>query len=159
MKIDIVTVGKVKEAFYREAIDEFLKRLSKYVKVQCIEVPDEKTPDGASLTMEEQIKQKEGERILKHLKEDAYVITLEIKGKQLDSVSFSQKLETLAIQGKSHIQFVIGGSLGLHQGVMNRSDYALSFSNMTFPHQLMKVVLLEQIYRAYRIISGEPYHK
>lgn len=159
MKIDIVAVGKVKEKFYRDAVDEFAKRLSKYVKLQCIEVPDEKTPDGASAALEEQIKAKEGERILKHLKDDAFVITLEIAGKKLDSVSFSEKLESLALQGKSHIQFVIGGSLGLHNSVTKRSDFALSFSDMTFPHQLMRVVLLEQIYRGYRIISGEPYHK
>lgn len=159
MKIDIVAVGKVKEKFYRDAIEEFLKRLSKYAKVQCIEVVDEKTPDGASTALEEQIKQKEAERIFKHLKEDAYVITLEINGKRLNSVGFSKKIEELAITGKSHIQFVIGGSLGLHNFVLKRSDYALSFSDMTFPHQLMRVILLEQIYRAYRIISGEPYHK
>lgn len=159
MKIDIIAVGKVKEKFYRDAIDEFSKRLSKYVKLQFIEVADEKTPDGASFAVEEQIKAKEGERILKFLKEDAYVITLEIDGKKMDSVSFSKKLEELAIQGKSHIQFVIGGSLGLHQSITKRSDYALSFSDMTFPHQLMRVILLEQIYRGYRIIAGEPYHK
>lgn len=159
MKIDIVAVGKVKEKFYRDAIEEFLKRLSKYAKVQCIEVADEKTPDGASATLEEQIKQKEAERILKYLKEDAYIFTLEIDGKSLSSEAFSNKIEELAVASKSHIQFVIGGSLGLHRLVLNRSNFALSFSDMTFPHQLMRVILLEQIYRAYRIISGEPYHK
>ena len=159
MKIDIVTVGKVKEKFYRDAIDEFLKRLSKYAKVQCIEVPDEKTPDGASEMLIEQIKQKEAERILKHLKDDSFVITLEIQGKKFSSEMFADKIDSLAIQGKSHLQFVIGGSLGLHNLVMKRSDLAISFSDMTFPHQLMRVILLEQIYRAYRIITGEPYHK
>ncbi len=159
MKIDIIAVGKVKEKFYREALEEFFKRLSKYAKIQCMEVTDEKTPDGASLAIEEQIKQKEGERILKCLKEDAYIITLEVDGKKLDSIAFSRKLEALAIQGKSHIQFIIGGSLGLHSSVTAKSDYALSFSDMTFPHQLMRVILSEQLYRAYRIISGEPYHK
>lgn len=159
MKIDIVAVGKVKEKFYRDAIDEFLKRLSKYAKVQCIEVSDEKTPDNASQVLIDQIKLKEAERIIKHLKEDSFVITLEILGKKFDSEAFAEKLNTLAIQGKSHIQFVIGGSLGLHTLVLNRSNMALSFSDMTFPHQLMRVILLEQVYRAYRIISGEPYHK
>lgn len=159
MKIDIVAVGKVKEKFYRDAIDEFLKRLSKYAKVQCIEVADEKTPDNASHVLIDQIKLKEAERIIKHLKEDSFVITLEILGKKFDSEAFAEKLNTLAIQGKSHIQFVIGGSLGLHTLVLNRSDMSLSFSDMTFPHQLMRVILLEQVYRAYRIISGEPYHK
>lgn len=159
MKIDIVAVGKVKEKFYRDAIDEFLKRLSKYAKVQCIEVTDEKTPDNASQVLIDQIKLKEAVRIIKHLKEDSFVITLEILGKKFDSEAFAEKLNTLAIQGKSHIQFVIGGSLGLHTLVLNRSDMSLSFSDMTFPHQLMRVILLEQVYRAYRIISGEPYHK
>ena len=159
MKIDIIAVGKVKEKFYRDAIDEFLKRLSKYAKVQCIEVVDEKTPDHASDIAMDQIKQKEAERILKNMKEDSFVITLEILGKKFTSERFADKIDSLGIQGKSHIQFVIGGSLGLHDLVTKRSDLAISFSDMTFPHQLMRVILLEQIYRAYRIISGEPYHK
>ena len=159
MKIDIISVGKVKEKFYRDAIDEFAKRLSKYCKLQIIEVVDEKTPDGASEALEEQIKNKEAERILKNIKEDAYVITLEIHGKKYDSVAFAEYIDNLGIRGKSHIQFVIGGSLGLHTSVSERSDAKLSFSDMTFPHQLMRVILLEQIYRGFRIIAGEPYHK
>lgn len=159
MKIDIVAVGKVKEKFYRDAIDEFAKRLGKYCKLQIIEVADEKTPDGAGEAVEEQIKAKEAERILKQIKEDAFVFTLEIAGKKYDSVGFSEKIQQLGIQGKSHIQFVIGGSLGLHKSVSNRSDAKISFSDMTFPHQLMRVILLEQIYRGFRIVSGEPYHK
>ncbi len=159
MKIDIIAVGKVKESFYREAIEEFSKRLSKYCKLQVIEVADEKTPEGASEALEEQIKAKEGERILKNIKEEAFVFTLEILGKKYDSLSFANRLNHLGIQGKSHIQFIIGGSLGLHSGVSARSDAKISFSDMTFPHQLMRVILLEQIYRSYRIISGEPYHK
>ena len=159
MKISIVCVGKVKEKFYRDAISEYEKRLSRYCKFQIIEVADEKTPDKASAIEEEQIKEKEADRILSHIKEDAFVITLEIMGKKLDSVSFANLLEQKAVHGISHIQFVIGGSLGLHQKVSQRSDYKLSFSDMTFPHQLMRVILAEQIYRAYRIISGEPYHK
>ncbi|MCD7738833.1 MAG: 23S rRNA (pseudouridine(1915)-N(3))-methyltransferase RlmH [Lachnospiraceae bacterium] len=159
MKIDIVAVGKVKESFYREAIAEFEKRLGKYCTLRIIEVADEKTPEGASFALEEQIRAKEGERILKNLRDEAYVITLEIQGKKLNSVSFSQRLEQLGIQGKSHIQFVVGGSLGLDKRVSQRADLKLSFSDMTFPHQLMRVILLEQIYRAYRIMNGEPYHK
>ena len=159
MRITIVCVGKVKEAFYRDAISEFSKRLSKYCKLEIIEVADEKTPDGASPVQEEQIKEKEAERILGKIKEDAYVCTLEIAGKKLSSEQFAELIEKSAVAGKSHFVFVIGGSLGLHEKVLKRSDYALSFSDMTFPHQLMRVILCEQIYRAFRIINGEPYHK
>ena len=159
MKIDIIAVGKVKEKFYRDAIEEFSKRLSKYCKLQVIEVADEKTPDGAGEAMEEQIKVKEAERILKHVKDDAYVFTLEILGKKYDSVEFANCIHHLGVQGKSHIQFIIGGSLGLHSSVSKRSDAKISFSDMTFPHQLMRVILLEQVYRGFRIIAGEPYHK
>ena len=159
MKITLITVGKIKEKYLRDAIAEYSKRLSKYCKLEILEVADEKTPDHASEIVEEGIRQKEGERILKLLKEDAYVVTLEIGGRMLDSVEFSEKIETLGIQGRSHICFIIGGSLGLGQKVRERSDYKLSFSKMTFPHQLMRVILLEQIYRSYRIMSNEPYHK
>lgn len=159
MKIDIIAVGKVKEKFYRDAIDEFAKRLSKYCKLQIIEVADEKTPEGAGEALEEQIKAKEAQRILKNIKEDAFVFTLEIAGKKYDSEGFAQRINTLGIQGKSHIQFIIGGSLGLHSSVSARSDAKISFSDMTFPHQLMRVILLEQVYRGFRIIAGEPYHK
>lgn len=159
MKITIVTVGKIKEKYLRDAIGEYSKRLSKYCKLEIVEVADEKTPDNASETMEKIIRDKEAERILKYVREDAYVITLEIGGKMLDSVEFSRKLENLGIQGKSHILFIIGGSIGLGEAVLKRSDFPLSFSKMTFPHQLMRVILLEQIYRGYRIMAGEPYHK
>ena len=159
MKITIITVGKVKESYFRGAIEEYSKRLSKYCKLDIAEVADEKTPDKASETEEAQIKAKEAERIMKHIRDDAYVIALAIEGKQLDSVELADKIESLGVQGKSHIQFVIGGSLGLHSSVLSRADYKLSFSKMTFPHQLMRVILLEQIYRAYRIINREPYHK
>ncbi len=159
MRITIITVGKIKEKFYKDAIAEYAKRLSRYVKLEIVEVDDEKTPDKASAAEELLIKEKEAERILKYIKEDAYVITLEIAGKMFSSEELAEKLEKLAVQGISHIQFVIGGSLGLHEKVCKRADLALSFSKMTFPHQLMRVVLLEQIYRGYRIISGEPYHK
>ena len=159
MKITIITVGKIKEKYLRDAIAEYSKRLSRYCKLEVIEVADEKTPDQASETMEEQIRSKEGERILKYIRDDMYVITLEIGGKMLSSEEFAKKIETLGVQGQSSIAFVIGGSIGLGKDVLKRSDYALSFSKMTFPHQLMRVILLEQVYRSYRIQNGEPYHK
>ena len=159
MKITIITVGKIKEKYLKDAIAEYSKRLSRYCKLEILEVADEKTPDGASEIVEENIREKEGERILKLIKEDAYVITLEISGKMLTSEELADRIETLGIQGKSPLVFVIGGSIGLGREVLRRSDYALSFSKMTFPHQLMRVTLLEQIYRSYRIINGEPYHK
>ncbi len=159
MKITIITVGKIKEKYLRDAIAEYSKRLSRYCKLEIIEVADEKTPDQASETLEEQIRSKEGERILKYIRDDMYVITLEIGGKMLSSEEFAKKIETLGVQGQSSIAFVIGGSIGLGKEVLKRSDYALSFSKMTFPHQLMRVILLEQVYRGYRIMNGEPYHK
>lgn len=159
MKITIITVGKLKEKYLKDAISEYSKRLSRYCKLEVIEVADEKTPDQAGEGMETMIREKEAERILKYIREDAYVVALEIKGKQLTSEELAEKIDRLGVQGKSHIQFVIGGSIGLGGTVLNRSDYALSFSRMTFPHQLMRVILLEQIYRSYRIINGEPYHK
>lgn len=159
MKISIVCVGKIKESFYRQAIDEYAKRLSKYCKLEIIEVADEKTPDKASEALESQIKEKEADRILEKIKEDAYVFTLEIKGKRYTSEGFTDCIQKTTVQGKSHLAFVIGGSLGLHEKVLKRSNQAISFSDMTFPHQLMRVILTEQIYRAFRIINGEPYHK
>lgn len=159
MKITLITVGKIKEKYLKDAIAEYSKRLSKYCKLEIIEVADEKTPDQASENVEQQIRKKEGERILRYVKEDAYVITLEIGGTMLDSVAFAKKIETLGVQGKSYIIFIIGGSIGLGEDVLKRSDYGLSFSKMTFPHQLMRVILLEQVYRSYRIIEGAPYHK
>ena len=159
MKITLITVGKIKEKYLKDAIAEYSKRLSRYCKLEIIEVADEKTPDNASETVADGIRDKEGERILKYVKDDAYVVTLEIKGKLLTSEELAEKIDKLGIQGTSHIIFIIGGSIGLGKEVLKRSDYALSFSKMTFPHQLMRVILLEQIYRSYRIISHEPYHK
>ena len=159
MKITLITVGKIKEKYLKDAIAEYSKRLSRYCKLEIIEVADEKTPDQASETVEEGIRTKEGERILKHIKDDMYVVTLEISGKMLSSEELAEKINSLGLAGKSSIAFVIGGSIGLGKEVMSRSDYALSFSKMTFPHQLMRVILLEQVYRSYRIINGEPYHK
>ena len=159
MKISVIKVGKIKEKYLRAAIAEYSNRLSRYCRLEIIEVADERTPDQASEAVEENIRTKEGERLLKYVRDDMYVITLEIGGKMLTSEQFAEKIETLGIQGKSSIAFVIGGSIGLGREVLKRSDYALSFSKMTFPHQLMRVVLLEQVYRGYRIINGEPYHK
>lgn len=159
MRITLITVGKIKEKYLRDAIAEYSKRLSRYCKLEIVEVADEKTPDQASEAAEENIRNKEGERILKHIRDDMYVITLEIGGKMLSSEEFADKINFLGVQGKSSIAFVIGGSIGLGKEVLRRSDYALSFSKMTFPHQLMRVILLEQVYRGYRIINGEPYHK
>lgn len=159
MKITLITVGKIKEKYLEQAIAEYSKRLSRYCKLEIIQVADEKTPDGASPLVEEQIKEKEGQRILSHIKDGMYVIALAIQGNMLTSEELAQKVDTLGISGVSHTAFVIGGSLGLSEQVLKRADYQLSFSKMTFPHQLMRVILLEQIYRSYRIISGAPYHK
>ena len=154
MKITCLTVGKVKEKFYIQAIAEFVKRLGKYVKLEIKEVPDEKTPDKAGEKLEEQIKNMEGMRLLKHIRDTDYVIALAIEGEMPDSVQLAGRIEQLGVGGISHIVFVIGGSLGLGSEVLRRADYKLSFSRMTFPHQLMRVILLEQIYRSYRIING-----
>lgn len=159
MKISVLCVGKIKEKFYSDAIAEYLKRLSRYAQVEIKELADEKTPDGASEAVELEIKQKEGQRILSKWDENAYTFILAIKGKGYTSEEFASKIEEVTLYGKSHIQFVIGGSLGLSDEVTKKGDALLSFSKMTFPHQLMRVVLLEQVYRAFRIIKNEPYHK
>lgn len=159
MKITVLSVGKIKEKYFAMAIDEYSKRLSRYCKLEVLEVADEKTPENASEKQEQQIKEKEGERLKKYLKEGAYIFALAIEGKQMSSLEFAEKMEKLGVDGVSHIIFVIGGSLGLDRGVLKQADELISFSKMTFPHQLMRVVLLEQVYRSYRIINGEPYHK
>ena len=159
LSIHILCVGKIKEKFYKDAISEYEKRLSRYCKLEFLEVADEKTPDGASEALEEQIKEKEARRLLEKIREDAFVCTLEIEGKRLTSEGFARWMEGLTVRGTSHIVFVIGGSLGLHASLRRRADMALSFSDMTFPHQLMRVILVEQIYRGFRIMHGEPYHK
>ncbi len=159
MNITLYTVGKIKESFYREAIAEYTKRLSRYVKLRIVEVADEKTPDHAGPALEAQIKKKEGNRLLAQIKDSTYLIALAIDGKKMDSLGFAKTLGELGLYGKSEVGFVIGGSLGLSPAVLSRADLRLSFSEMTFPHQLMRVILLEQIYRGYRILSNEPYHK
>ena len=158
MNINIVVVGSIKEKFYRDAIDEYAKRLSRYTKLSITEVKDEKTPANASASEEDKIKQTEAERILSKLNNN-YVVALAIDGKKYTSESFAKRMENYDILSKGNLTFVIGGSLGLHESVLKRADERLSFSDMTFPHQLMRVILLEQIYRAYRIRNNEPYHK
>lgn len=157
MNITIVTVGKIKEKYLKQGIDEYLKRLSAYAKVDIIELPDEKTPETLSAVEMQQIKEKEGERILGKISADAHVIALAIEGKMKSSEELADTLDKLATYGKSKVVFVIGGSLGLSSSVMQRADEALSFSKMTFPHQLMRLILMEQVYRAFRINRGEPY--
>ena len=159
MQIDILCVGKIKEAFYRDAVEEYKKRLSRYCRINVIEVQDEKTPETAGMEEIRQIKEKEGNRLLSKLSDNAYVIALAIEGRSFTSEGLASELERLAINGTSHIQMIIGGSLGLSPEVLSRADLLLSFSKMTFPHQLMRVILIEQIYRSYRIIRKEPYHK
>lgn len=159
MKITLITVGKIKEKYFTDAVKEYAKRLSRYCKLEILELPDEKTPDNASAAEELQIKAKEGERILKSVKEGSYLFALAIEGEKLNSQGFANAINLLGIDGVSHLNFVIGGSLGLDERVLKRADSLLSFSDMTFPHQLMRVILLEQIYRGYRIIQNEPYHK
>lgn len=157
--IDILCVGKIKEKFYEDAVKEYLKRLSRYAKVSIFEVKDEKTSEGASENEDAMVMKKEGERLLKYIDENAYLITLCIEGKQMSSEGLAETLTNLENTGNSHIQIVIGGSLGIDEQIKARSNLRLSFSKMTFPHQLMRVILLEQIYRAYRIKNNEPYHK
>ena len=159
MNISIITVGKLKEKYIREAVAEYATRLTKYCKLDIIEVPDEKAPENLSPAQELIIKEKEGQAILRHVKDDAYVIALAIQGKMLSSEKLADLINDLGIRGRSNVAFIIGGSLGLSDEVLRRADYQLSFSPMTFPHQLMRVILLEQVYRGFRIIRGEPYHK
>ncbi len=159
MKITILCVGKIKKKFLTEAVNDYKTRLSSQATVDIIEVADEKTPDGASAATEEKIREKEGKRLLEKMPKDAYKIALAIDGKKLSSEHFSEKIDNLMISGVSHIVFIIGGSIGLSPEVLQTADMKLSFSDMTFPHQLMRVILLEQVYRAYKIIKNEPYHK
>ena len=159
MKITILAVGKIKEKYFADAVAEYKKRLSRYCKLEIIEVADEKTPDHASTQEEELIRRKEGERLKKYIKDGAYVISLAIQGKQFSSEEFSKKIHALGLHRESHIIFIIGGSIGLASDILKESKELISFSKMTFPHQLMRVILLEQIYRGFRIMNGEPYHK
>ncbi|WP_417638773.1 23S rRNA (pseudouridine(1915)-N(3))-methyltransferase RlmH [Enterococcus faecalis] len=159
MKIKLVTVGKLKEKYLIQGINEYLKRLNSYAKMEIIEVPDEKAPEKLSDAEMLQVKEKEGQRILGKINDNEYVFVLAINGKQLSSEEFSKEIEQLGISGKSNLTFVIGGSLGLSDSVLQRSNQQISFSSLTYPHQLMRLVLVEQIYRGFRIMKGEPYHK
>ncbi len=159
MKISVIAVGKLKESYFSEAAAEYEKRLGRYAKMEMITVADEKTPEGASEAEEAQIKEKEGKRILAHIREGAYVIALAVEGKMMDSETLAAEIADLCLRGQSDICFIIGGSLGLSEEVKSRADELLSFSRFTFPHQLMRVILLEQIYRCFKINAGEPYHK
>ncbi|MCY8611959.1 23S rRNA (pseudouridine(1915)-N(3))-methyltransferase RlmH [Bacillus haynesii] len=159
MNISIVAIGKLKEKYLKQGIDEYIKRLSAYAKVDIIELPDEKAPENLSDQDAKIVKDKEGERILSKISPDAHVIALAIEGKMKSSEELADNMDRLATYGKSKVTFVIGGSLGLSDAVLKRADEKLSFSKMTFPHQLMRLILLEQVYRAFRINRGEPYHK
>ncbi|MBD7912584.1 MULTISPECIES: 23S rRNA (pseudouridine(1915)-N(3))-methyltransferase RlmH [Clostridium] len=159
MNITVIAVGKLKEKYLKQAIDEYSKRLSRYCKLDIIELPDEKTPDNASEKEELIIKEKEGRLILSKIKDNSYVIAMDLKGKQITSEEFSKFIDNCGVMGNSNLVFVIGGSLGLSEEVIGRSNYKLCFSKMTFPHQLFRVMLLEQVYRGFRISNGEPYHK
>ena len=159
MKITLLTVGKLKEKYLKDGIKEYIKRLGIYTKIVEIEVKDEKAPENLSENEMEIIKEKEAHRLLEKIKDTSYVISLAIEGESLSSVDFAKKIDSLMLGGKSDIVFIIGGSLGLHKSVLERSNAKISFSKLTFPHQLMKLILVEQIYRAYRIINNHSYHK
>lgn len=159
MNITIIAVGKIKEKFYTEAIKEYSKRLSRYCSLKIIEVEDEKTPDKASEALNAAIMKKEAEGIRKHIPKDSYIISLAVEGKKYDSVGFASHIQRLGINGHSDLVFIIGGSLGIDEALKKDSAELISFSDMTFPHQLMRVILLEQVYRCFRIINNEPYHK
>ncbi|MCQ2548090.1 MAG: 23S rRNA (pseudouridine(1915)-N(3))-methyltransferase RlmH [Clostridia bacterium] len=159
MNINIVCVGNLKEKYWRDGVDEYSKRLSRFCKLEIREIKESRLPDKASRADEEKVIEAEGREIIKAIKKGSYIITLEIKGKELSSEAFAEKLQELPLEGVSDISFVIGGSLGLSPEVSKLADYKLSFSKMTYPHQMMRVILLEQIYRGFKINSGEKYHK
>jgi len=159
LNIQIVSVGKLKEKYLKDAVNNYIKMLSRFCKTEIVEVAEEKVPQSLSSREEEQAREKEAERIRAALSKDAYIIALDLKGEQPDSLKFAQKLKELMIAGKSRISFIIGGSTGLDRQLVKEADYSLCLSNMTFPHQLARVILLEQIYRCFKIINNEPYHK
>ncbi len=159
LKIHIIAVGKIKEKYMQQGIDDLKKRIIRYAKLDIIEVPDEKVPNNASTSDEIQVKESEGEKVLGKIKKDSYVIALNIAGKTYSSEKMAEKIDKLALEGKSDITYVIGGSLGLSRKVLDRVDEEISFGKMTFPHQLMRLILLEQIFRSFKIIKGETYHK
>ena len=158
LSINIICIGKIKEKFFKDAIDEYSKRLSKYCKLNILELPDEKIPDKTNINIENSIKSKECDNIINHIKKDSYIICLDLKGKQFSSEEFSKNIENISMTS-SQITFIIGGSLGLTEKILNIANQKICFSKMTFPHQLMRVILVEQVYRGFRIMHGEPYHK
>jgi 23S rRNA (pseudouridine1915-N3)-methyltransferase len=159
LKITIIAVGKIKESYLKEGIKEYIKRLGRFCKIDIIEVPEQQAPESLSPAQEEQVKETEGENILKKIKQGSAVIAMDVNGISLDSVELAYKINNYAISGNSHVTFIIGGSLGLHKRVLEAANMRLSLSRMTFPHQLTRLILLEQIYRAFKIINGETYHK
>lgn len=159
MKVSIVTVGKLKEKYLKDGIAEYSKRLSRFCDLEITEVEDEQAPENSSLAQELQIKKKEAERILKRVKAGSTLVILDVKGEKPDSEGFAAKLQSFFVTGSSHITFVIGGSLGLDAGLLKSADYRFSMSNLTFPHQLARLILLEQLFRAFKIMNGEVYHK
>lgn len=159
MRIKFITVWKLKEKYLKDGIKEYAKRISAYADIEMIEVMDERIPDKASLAEEMLVKAKEGRKILDKVKQDDYMILLDVSGKEMDSVAFSKHIEKCMIDGKSTIVFVIGGSLGHGEEILSRAQLRLSFSPMTFPHQLMRLILIEQVYRAFKIMKNETYHK
>ena len=159
MNITVICIGKLKERYWREAVGEYSKRLGSYCSLRIQELKEARLPAGAGPAEEEAVKSAEGEEILSRVNKDMFVVSLEIRGKRMSSETLAEKLRNLALEGRSEIAFVIEGSLGLSEAVSRRADLKLSFSDMTFPHQMMRVILLEQIYRSFRIIRGEPYHK
>jgi len=156
MKLTVVAVGKLKEKYLKEGINEYSKRLSRFCELQVIEVEDEQAPENLSASQEEQVKRREAERIIKRVKEGSVLIVLDLKGKKLSSEEFADKLNSFFISGESHITFVIGGSLGLDEELVRKADFSLSLSDMTFPHQLARLILVEQIFRAFKILNNEP---
>ena len=158
LTINIVCIGKIKEKFFKDAIDEYSKRLSKYCKLNIVELPDEKIPEKINTNIENDIKSKECTNMINHIKKDSYIICLDLTGKEFSSEQFSKKIEDISMES-SQITFVIGGSLGLNQEILSLANQKICFSKMTFPHQLIRVFLLEQIYRGFKIINNETYHK
>lgn len=159
MQIQIISVGKLKEKYLKDAVAEYIKRLSRFCKIDIIEVSEEKVPETLSVQEEEQVRRREAEKIRNALSKNTFTIVLDLKGEQPESLQFSQKLSSWMLQGKSTISFIIGGSIGLDRQLVKEADYNLCLSNLTFPHQLARVILLEQIYRCFKIINNEVYHK
>jgi 23S rRNA (pseudouridine1915-N3)-methyltransferase len=159
MNINVICIGKLKEKYWRDAVAEYQKRLTRYCSITINELKEDRLPDNASRAEEEKVKENEGHSILKAVLDDAYVIALDVRGREMSSEKLAEKIETLGIEGRSNVAFIIGGSLGLSAEVLSRADMRLSFSEITFPHQMMRVILLEQVYRSFKIIKNEAYHK